>query len=48
MGLNKGEVLNDEEGLRNMENLGATIAWLGAAIKPRLDSIPLPLTSLTA
>ena len=42
MGLDKGDVLKDAEALRNMENLGATVAWLGEAIKPRLDGIPKP------
>jgi multimeric flavodoxin WrbA len=31
-GLDRGEVAKDEEALRNMEDLGKTIAWLGAAI----------------
>ena len=31
-GLDKGEVKKDAEGLRNMEDLGQTIAWLGKAI----------------
>lgn len=39
-GLDKGAVLNDGEGLKNMRNLGETIAWLGRAIKPHLDSFP--------
>ena len=39
-GLDKGEVAGDEEGLRNMKNLGETIAWLGAAMKPHLASFP--------
>ncbi len=32
-GLEKGEVKNDAEALRNMEDLGKTIAWLGKAIQ---------------
>lgn len=32
-GLDKGEVKNDEEGLKNMTDLGQTIAWLGQAIQ---------------
>jgi multimeric flavodoxin WrbA len=32
IGLDKGDVLNDEEGLRNMQDLGETIAWLGNKI----------------
>lgn len=38
MGLDKGDVKSDEEGLANMKNLGETIAWLGNAIKPHMDS----------
>jgi len=41
MGLEKGDVKNDGEGLGNMQNLGETIAWLGKAIKPHLDSFPV-------
>ena len=40
IGLNKGEVSNDEEGLDNMRQLGKCIAWLGEAIKPYIDSYP--------
>ncbi len=40
-GREKEEVAKDEEGLRNMRDLGQTIAWLGEAIslvpKPRLN-----------
>jgi multimeric flavodoxin WrbA len=32
-GREKGEVNNDEEALRNMTDLGETIAWLGKAIR---------------
>jgi multimeric flavodoxin WrbA len=42
-GLNKGDVLKDEEGLRNMNYLGRTIAWLGRAIKPSLQDFPEPV-----
>jgi multimeric flavodoxin WrbA len=31
-GLEKGDVAKDEEGLRNMADLGQTIAWLGKAL----------------
>ncbi|GAB6058241.1 hypothetical protein JCM31598_13580 [Desulfonatronum parangueonense] len=41
-GLHKGDVLQDEEALRNMNHLGRTIAWLGKAIKPHLDNFPKP------
>lgn len=40
IGRDKGDVLKDEEGLRNMANLGETIAWLGAAIAPHKESFP--------
>ncbi len=40
-GLNKGDVLQDAEGLRNMRHLGRTIAWLGQAITPHLADFPL-------
>jgi multimeric flavodoxin WrbA len=40
-GRDKGEVETDAEGLGNMKNLGQTIAWLGKAIKPHLDSFPV-------
>lgn len=39
-GLAKGDVNDDAEGLRNMKNLGQTIAWLGAAMKPHLETFP--------
>jgi len=40
IGRDKGEVEGDAEGLRNMKNLGETIAWLGAAIAPQRESFP--------
>lgn len=40
VGREKGEVENDAEGLRNMDNLGRTIAWLGAAIAPHMATFP--------
>jgi len=33
-GLDKGDVQRDDEGLRNMRDLGETIAWLGKALGP--------------
>ena len=39
-GLDKGDVMSDEEGLRNMEDLGSTIAWLGNAMKSHMKSFP--------
>ncbi len=44
-GLNKGDVLQDAEGLRNMRHLGRTIAWLGQAIKPHLADFPPTVAS---
>jgi multimeric flavodoxin WrbA len=44
-GLDKGEVKKDEEGLRNMADLGQTIAWLGKAIQQSPDRIPTPVYS---
>ena len=38
-GLDKGDVNKDEEGLRNMADLGQTIAWLGKAIQQSPDRI---------
>ncbi len=40
LGLDKGEVKEDAEGLNNMLNLGETIAWLGKVMKPHLDTFP--------
>lgn len=42
MGLNKGEVLDDDEAMRNMSHLGQTIAWLGTAIASVSDTCPFP------
>jgi multimeric flavodoxin WrbA len=39
-GLDKGDVMGDDEGLRNMEDLGRTIAWLGSAMSTAMDSYP--------
>ncbi len=44
-GLNKGDVLQDAEGLQNMEYLGRTIAWLGQALKPHLTEFPSVIAS---
>ena len=44
-GLEKGEVNKDEEGLRNMADLGQTIAWLGKAIRQSPDRISSPVYS---
>ncbi len=42
-GLEKGEVEKDEEGLRNMLDLGNTIAWLGEAIHQTPDRAAGPV-----
>ena len=42
IGLDKGDVHNDEEGLNNMRHLGESIDWLGKAIAPHMDKCPLP------
>lgn len=39
-GREKGEVTGDDEGLRNMEDLGRTIAWLGKAMEAHMASYP--------
>ena len=39
-GLEKGDVLEDEEGLANMRHLGKSIDWLGRNIKASHDSYP--------
>jgi multimeric flavodoxin WrbA len=40
IGRDKGEVLEDEEGLTNMRHLGKSIDWLGRAIKPNIANYP--------
>ena len=40
-GREKGEVAQDAEALRNMQDLGQTIAWLGEAIQHRAGSRPI-------
>lgn len=42
IGLDKGDVLNDAEGMKNMRHLGAVIAWLGSAVKENIESYPQP------
>jgi multimeric flavodoxin WrbA len=44
-GLDKGDVRQDEEGLRNMTDLGQTIAWLGNAIRQSPDKVSSPVYS---
>ena len=40
-GREKGEVNQDEEGLRNMKNLGKSIDIIGKAIKPVIANLPI-------
>ena len=40
IGLDKGDVLEDQEGLDNMRHLGRCIAWLGHVIKPHMANYP--------
>jgi multimeric flavodoxin WrbA len=42
VGCLKGEVLGDDEAMRNMAHLGQTIAWLGKAIASASDVSPFP------
>jgi multimeric flavodoxin WrbA len=44
IGFEKGDVLKDDEGLINMQYLGATIDWLGKTLKPHMGSFPKPPT----
>ena len=39
-GLNKGEVIEDKEGLANMRHIGKCIDWLGKSIKPNIPNFP--------
>jgi len=38
----KSEVLDDDEGLKNMNHLGQTIAWLGKAMAVASAVSPFP------
>lgn len=40
-GLNRGEAADDAEGMANMKNLGLTIAWMGKALAPHMESFPV-------
>jgi multimeric flavodoxin WrbA len=42
VGRDKGQVLGDDEAMRNMNHLGQTIAWLGKAIASIPDDYPSP------
>ena len=46
VGLHKGEVLGDDEALRNMNHLGQTIAWLGKTIGTAAQTTPFPRASV--
>lgn len=46
MGLDKGDVLGDEEAMRNMTYLGETIAWLGKAMAVASEISPFPKTAV--
>ena len=40
IGLQKGDVAEDAEGLANMRHLGKSIDWLGKVMKPAIESYP--------
>jgi hypothetical protein len=40
VGMNKGDVLEDKEGLANMRHIGKCIDWLGKAIKANIATYP--------
>ncbi len=42
VGLEKEDVLKDDEAMRNMTHLGQTIAWLGKALASNPDAFPEP------
>jgi multimeric flavodoxin WrbA len=46
MGLDKGDVLSDDESMRNMNHLGQTIAWLGKAMAVASEISPFPKTTV--
>ncbi len=46
MGLDKGDVLGDDEAMQNMTHLGQTIAWLGKAIESVSAEYPFPKVSV--
>lgn len=45
-GRDKGEVLQDGEGLQTMANLGKNMAWLIKTIEASKEAVPLPETSI--
>lgn len=42
MGMEKGEVAGDAEGIANIRHLADVVAWLGTAIAPHRESYPKP------
>ncbi len=40
IGLSRGDVADDAEGLNNMRHLGKSIDWLGKLMKPTIESYP--------
>lgn len=40
IGLSRGDVAEDKEGLNNMRHLGESIDWLGKLMKPTIESYP--------
>ena len=42
MGLDKGQVLDDDEAMKNMKHLGQAIAWLGTAMASASAASPYP------
>lgn len=40
IGLSRGDVAEDSEGLNNMRHLGKSIDWLGKLMKPSIESYP--------
>ncbi len=42
VGTKKGDVLDDDEAMRNMNHLGQTIAWLGTAMASASENTPFP------
>ncbi len=47
IGRDKGQVLDEEEAMRNMNHLGQAIAWLGKAIASVPDAFPIPQYNVT-
>ena len=47
-GMDKGEALQDEEGMQTMANLGKNMAWLIKSIEASKEAVPPPKTSLAA